>query len=340
MPPPPPKADVLVSNSHLVGLWLQLFASGAYFVYLPQCFLILRKKVRDGMSIWLPAVCLLMFLIVAVDLIVELVRAWHAFSVSGPTGDILADPAKFYSNAATPESLVKNSITVALAIISDVIMVYRTFIVWNFSMWTILLPSALLCADIAMGIWSTWTLSQTKVGDNLILADVTVRVKYFFIITFCLNALCASLICWKIWRITSRVASYTSTDRTTNRILEVIIESAALYCAHLFALIVSDSIGSNVFFIFLDCLPPVTALVFSMLIVRTRTNTQLHPTVPTSTNLRFWSTTRGSAAAATQQQQPLGVEIDLERVVHTDSDGFPTTNHTYDSERSKAGFDA
>lgn len=50
-------------------------------------------------------------------------RAWHAFSVSGPTGDILADPAKFYSNAATPESLVKNSITVALAIISDVIIV-------------------------------------------------------------------------------------------------------------------------------------------------------------------------------------------------------------------------
>lgn len=99
----------------------------------------------------------------------------------------------------------------------------------------------------AMGIWSTWTLSQTKVGDNFILADVSIRVKYFFIVTFCLNALCASpcmstswhltanlgltkglslgLICWKIWRITSRVASYTSTDRTTSRILEVVIES-------------------------------------------------------------------------------------------------------------------
>ncbi len=53
-----------------------------------------------------------------------MVRAWEAFSVSGPTGNILADPAKYYANAATPLSLVKNSITVALVMISDGIIVH------------------------------------------------------------------------------------------------------------------------------------------------------------------------------------------------------------------------
>ena len=77
----------------------------------------------------------------------------------------------------------------------------------------------------ALGIWSTWTLSRTKVGDILILADVTVRVRYFFIITFCLNALCASLICFKIWRISSRVSQAASSDRTTSRVFEVVIET-------------------------------------------------------------------------------------------------------------------
>ncbi len=42
-----------------------------------------------------------------------------------------------------------------------------------------------------MGIWSVLTLSQTKTGDALILADVTIRVRYFFVLTFCLNVMCA-----------------------------------------------------------------------------------------------------------------------------------------------------
>ena len=42
-----------------------------------------------------------------------------------------------------------------------------------------------------MGIWSTYTLSQTAKGDLLILADVTVRVRYFFVLTFCVTLMCA-----------------------------------------------------------------------------------------------------------------------------------------------------
>ncbi|KAI0739202.1 hypothetical protein C8Q80DRAFT_236948 [Daedaleopsis nitida] len=269
-----------------------------------------------------------------------MVRAYHAFSVSGAKGELLANPGLFYADAATPESLLKNSITVALAIISDIIIVYRTFIVWNFSFTVIAIPIALLCADIAFGIWSTWTLSRTRIGDNLILSEVSVRVKYFFIITFCVNMLCASLICFKIWRINQRTIPWSSTDRTINRVFEVVIESAALYCAHLFALIVSDSIGSNVFFIFLDCLPPVTALVFSLLIVRTRTGTTVQPTTGAqSTNIRFWSTTRTSSDLSSAPVQG-GVEIDLERIVHRDTDSVPTrTTRTavssYASDRTK-----
>ncbi len=72
-----------------------------------------------------------------------------------------------------------------------------------------------------------------------------------------------------------------------------------------------------------------------MLIVRTRTgrHSQHTSTAPHST-LRFSRTTRGSITTS----QPMGVEIDLERVVHMDSDGLQTTRDTYDSERSKEGF--
>lgn len=112
----------------------------------------------------------------AQNLVIEMVRAWEAFSVSGPTGEVLADPGKYYADAATPLSLVKNSITVALAMISDgiivrprfcyppahsqyedqahtyitcgVVQVWRTFVVWNFSIIVIALTVALFCADL------------------------------------------------------------------------------------------------------------------------------------------------------------------------------------------------
>ncbi len=42
-----------------------------------------------------------------------------------------------------------------------------------------------------MGILSTWSLSQAQFGSDFIFAEVTIRVRYFFVVTFCLNALCS-----------------------------------------------------------------------------------------------------------------------------------------------------
>ncbi|KAI0794179.1 hypothetical protein C8Q74DRAFT_561719 [Fomes fomentarius] len=319
-------SDILPPNTHLIGLWLQLLFGGVYIAYLPQCVSVLRPKVRNGLSIWLPIACAVMYLIVTADLVIEMVRAWKAFSVSGPTGNILADPAKYYANAATPLSLVKNSITVALVMISDGIIVYRTFVVWNFSIVVMALAVSLFCADLAMGILSTWSLSQAEAGSNFIYAEVTVRVRYFFVVTFCLNALCSALICWKIWCLRSHYIS----DSTIRRVFEVVMETAAIYCAHLFALIVSNSAGSRLFFVFLDFLPPVTALVFSMLVVRTRTDSQRSSATPHST-LRFSSMIQGGTIAS----QSMGGEDNLERGVHTDSEVSRTM---YVSVRSKERF--
>ena len=80
-------------------------------------------------------------------------------------------------------------------------------------------------------------------------------------------------------------------------------------------------------------LPPVTALVFSMLIVRTRTGTQAPVTTGAlSTGIRFWSSGRTTRVPNTSH---IGVEIDLERVVHTDdTDSFPTrTAGTFESQK-------
>lgn len=83
---------------------------------------------------------------------------------------------------------------------------------WNMSFYVVLAPFGLLLGDTgacfavrelracrlkgrfvvsAVGIWAVWTLAQTGPGTIPILAAVSVRIRYFFIITFVLNILCS-----------------------------------------------------------------------------------------------------------------------------------------------------
>ncbi|KAI0720839.1 hypothetical protein C8T65DRAFT_567221 [Cerioporus squamosus] len=328
--------DIIPANAHLIGFWLQCLFSGAYFVYFPKCVIILRRKVRDGLSFWLPLVCGLFFALTVTSLIVEMHRAYEAYSVN-PLA--LPNPTKYYANAASPQSLIKNTINVVQAIISDAVIVYRTWVVWNGNYFVIIVPFLTLIADAAMGVWSVWTLSQTKTGDVLILAAVTVRVRYFYILTFCINILCASLICFRIWRAGFNPRNGYSNGSPLSRVMAVVVESAGFYCAYLLVLIVSNIIGSNVFFIFLDPTPPVVAIVYSMLIVRSHAPREVSST-PLASTLQF-SRTRASTLRPGVQTASIGVEINLERVVHTDL-GSPRTyvhsDHPYatDDKESQA----
>ncbi|KAI0716368.1 hypothetical protein C8Q76DRAFT_723947 [Earliella scabrosa] len=302
--------DILLTNTRLVAVGLQLFATGAYVSQLPRCASIM---VREGLSLWLPAVCVLIFALTITDVTMNSISQYNAFSVS-PSG---APHSPIQMAEVPTATLIKNLITIMLALISDAIMVYRTFIIWNLKVAVIIVPVLLLLGDIGLGILSTWTLGVVGEGHRPIAALVSVRVRYFFVLTFAVNALCASLICWRLWRVHSRTRARTVHDGGSHlsRVFEIIIESALLYCAHLLILIVSNSVGSNVFFVFLHPLPPVTALVFTMIIVRTRSPKDNHATLD---SIHFWSSNR-TAAADTQHTRRSSrgarpVEIYLERV--------------------------
>ena len=53
----------------------------------------------------------------------EMERVYISFRVSGETGATPGDPAKFWANPTTTGSMIKNTITILLAIISDFIIV-------------------------------------------------------------------------------------------------------------------------------------------------------------------------------------------------------------------------
>ncbi|KAI0332874.1 hypothetical protein GY45DRAFT_1246029 [Cubamyces sp. BRFM 1775] len=296
------------TNAHLIGLWFQLLATGAYLVYLPTCVLILARKVRDGISPWLPIACFLIFAATVLDCFVTLVHSYNGYSVHGTTKP---DPITLWANPSGTAPLIKNFLIVFVALVSDFIIVYRAWIVWNMNLWVMLLPFGLFLADIALGCWAFATLTQTKAGTAPILARVTYSARCFFIVTFVVNIVCSGMICYKIWSVQSGVPRELTRGRwSPSRVIEIVVECAGVYCAHLFMVVLLSCLKNNYFFMFLDPLPPVGAYVFTMLIVRGHENGASNGTSLGSTTIRFNPRTRDLPTSAIS----VGVEIDLERV--------------------------
>ncbi|RPD75379.1 hypothetical protein L226DRAFT_612450 [Lentinus tigrinus ALCF2SS1-7] len=309
--------DIGVANAELIGLWLQLLATGAYLVYFSRCVASFKYSIRGRSSYgWVPivTVCILMFLCTIGDQVLALVRTYQAFGV--PLGG-RPDPGAFYANPATKLSLAKNSFNVILTFLSDIIIVFRTYVIWNGNWFVIVLPVCLMIVNLTLGVFTLIALGSAKTGDDLILATVTVRFKYYLIVTFCLNVICASSICWKIWRVHSRVSRIIPSS--SGHVMEVIMQSAGIYCAHLFALIVTNAVGTNAFFILLDPLPPMAAIIFSMMLVRAQdrrtpllSDRDVDSRLPPTADLRFWK------SRSMRTPVSIGVNIDLERIVHRD----------------------
>ncbi|EJF57815.1 hypothetical protein DICSQDRAFT_129265 [Dichomitus squalens LYAD-421 SS1] len=109
---------------------------------------------------------------------------------------------------------------------------------------------------------------------------------------------------------------------------------AAVYCLYLLVLIITDSVGTNIFFTFFDISPPLVALVFSVLIVGAqKTHKSGSSLSGTLSGIRFG----GQSSRGQQRSSIPGVEVRLEHIIRSETDGHPAvdaleTIGTYDSE--------
>ncbi|KAI0630962.1 hypothetical protein C8Q77DRAFT_1062410 [Trametes polyzona] len=242
-------ADISVANAEFIGLWLQLVVVGAYLVYLPQCVLILKRRFWEGLSRYLAAACAVILMIVSTNTVFAMIRAYQAFA---PHGHGPPDPERYYENTSTPLCLIKNSLEIVMSIVSDLIIVYRTFIVWDVNSLAFAFPICLLGLNIGLGTWSLRTMSQVKPGGPVSMLDVTEQCCYFMITTFSMNLFCGVMICWRIWS-TNRDASQKKRFSALHGLARRVFETAtAVHCVILFAIFLTGSLNTNVFFIFID----------------------------------------------------------------------------------------
>ncbi|KIK95822.1 hypothetical protein PAXRUDRAFT_11213 [Paxillus rubicundulus Ve08.2h10] len=346
-----------IPKAQLIGGFMESLFYGLYVMVFLQCMQVLRRR-QSRPSDYLVGTAVSLFVLITAHVVVDIDRNMDAFTSQMGISNY---PTTYYNIFDSWKNIVKSSLYVAITIISDAFIMYRCFIVWGRTYLVVAVPFLLLLADVGIGIFWIYTLSLVVNGENIFADALSVRLTTFYVITFVMNAMCTTLLAFRIWRIQRNVAPFARGNEDLSRIAAVIVESGesrresslpidtndqwmgptlpgSAYSAYLIVMIATYTSNSPAMLIFLNSLSPIIGIVFSSVIVRVglglsagdshRANPS-HPSGP-----RHPLTPRGIARPTASDQiystsnlAPYpdnggGVQVSLQKTVHTHIDEF------------------
>ncbi|KAI0030240.1 hypothetical protein K488DRAFT_87951 [Vararia minispora EC-137] len=255
------------ANMHLIGVFVFLALTGFYIhVFLDTMTVLLRRRsTRGAQPRWLIAATLFLFVDLLVDIILVLIRLYNGLRVD--PHNLSAVPGAYFTDQSTPFAVIPDVCLSLGMILTDGIMVYRTYVVWGFNRGIAAAPAVIWAANIGTTIWVIVGLVSAEPTASVLvyLSHVLTRVTVTAVLTFVLNLLCAGLISWKVLEVGS---GDVAARFRPSKVVEVIVQSAGIWCASLLIFIVTAMVRSPAFFIVLDCMMPIMTTVFSLIIIR------------------------------------------------------------------------
>jgi len=314
---------VSVATAELIGTFLEALGYGAYLVVAPRALLVIRsKRLRRGLMIYLYATVILLFCLITLHLVVDLARAFTAFTAHTRIPNA---PEMFYADVDTSLNLTKNGSVVCTTLVADALLIYRTLIVWGGKWWILILPVTLYFLDIATSIWFTWSITEARNGHSVLGATAFARSIYFFAATLAVNLVCTCLIAFRICMVRRAVVGYVTGVRRARNALSIVLESAAIYTIGLVCMIILAGVDSAVLFFFLNSMPPLIGLVFTFVVLGSSDSNDRRYSESTAVEAQSSSGPRSvksngriSLPIGQSPSNGEGVHIHLERVVHHD----------------------
>ncbi|KZV65350.1 hypothetical protein PENSPDRAFT_689981 [Peniophora sp. CONT] len=281
----------------IVEVFCETLLYGVYCVLFAMCLHILVFNRKGELKLPLVLVSLALFTCITIHEVIDAGRLIWVFS----NFSTMAEVDTWYSAGLTHVwNILNNSAYVVETVVSDLFLLYRCYIVWGKKKRVIALPALVFLVGMGAGIALPISLSHFK-GSNLVNPSFVQKQENidttYFSSTFALNAMCTSLIAYRILKNQGESHPFRTGSESTrlSKVAVVVIESGAIYLVSLALLLSTYVRKSTVNYVFLDIVVPTIGIVFSLIIVRIGLNisyeaTSNGPTLPT---LRFADTTTG-----------------------------------------------
>ncbi|EIW56942.1 uncharacterized protein TRAVEDRAFT_49753 [Trametes versicolor FP-101664 SS1] len=247
-------------TTFIVALFLEAFLFGAFTItYTMGAWSLLTTLAsrRSSMRDWvLLSASTTMFALALAHLALSLKLTLVGFVNNAGSlysvDNALSGASLWYSTLGAP----RFGIYVTQTLIGDAFMIYRLFLVWNRSRKVIILPIILCTLDGVSG--------YLGITPSFVIVPLA-----FLFFSFISNTLCSALIMWRVLRNTNQYMPLSARLGLLWKVVEAIVQSAAIYSLASIALLVTFFISPNIgFTACAGVFPPLIGLVFSFIVLR------------------------------------------------------------------------
>jgi len=203
------------------------------------------------------------------------------------------DPIDYFSDTTLTYIVAKDYFYITNLIVGDCVVVWRLYIVWGKNIWIAAFPIIMIIGTAISGYGSV---SQDLLGT--VSYEVAVNwVTAMFIISLCTNVIVTILTAARIWYFMPRYKEVMAqTPASYHRVILIIIESGCIIAAAkivefaLFEVAPGSGIGgNNAMYIPYECMPQITGLMPTIIVLATNSG---------YTQRNEYSTSRSTASRA------------------------------------------
>ncbi|KAJ7106518.1 hypothetical protein C8R44DRAFT_987224 [Mycena epipterygia] len=301
---------MVTPSSILAGTVLASVFYGIYFnLFLTSTYLMVRRSQAANASPLYKSTAFLLgcslFLVVTADYLVSVAKIFLAFIFfEGGTA-----AKAFFGDAGRkveqPTEVAANTLSVVSILLSDLMVMYRLWIISNRNKLAIALPTLTLVGVTVCGII---LVINARNARNIALV---VSLTPLFVFTLITNFYCTGAIFWRLWTITKDFTPTSDGKHSNIRdFLFMIIESAAVYTSWALIYAVLHEINSPVQYVFFTAMPPLGGIANALIQVRMALGKAIEPpaTAVSTVPLRFVAGRSEEASHVdTLEMKPVGV---------------------------------
>ncbi|TDL19927.1 hypothetical protein BD410DRAFT_693330, partial [Rickenella mellea] len=248
----------IVCEGILYGIFLALFVA--------TLTILTRRRRHSSPNVPMISGAVVLFVLATAQIIVDTTNIFQAFIP-------LDRPHRigFMRDVTKPIFAAKHAIYFTAMLVGDVIVIYRTFIVWSSNFWVILAPVLCSLGSAVSAYQTIWAVRHIQ--------SVTIKAESgwgyaIFALSLAANTISISLLAYRIWtherRITSTMSKgsrFKSFDNLT--IVKIILESGFINAAYLLSYLIVLRSGSQGLEIMASISTPLVGIIFATVILRT-----------------------------------------------------------------------
>ncbi|KAJ3753680.1 hypothetical protein EV360DRAFT_87554 [Lentinula raphanica] len=345
-----------ISEAQLLGLFLASVFWGMFLITFVQC---VRCLLWDSKGVFKPVstinwpmvvVAVLLAILSTFDVALGLMHNIEAFIFyTGPGGS-----AARFTGLTDWVNILKTCNVVFGKLISDGVLVYRCWVVYNRRWLVVAFPVLLWLGYLGLAIFVIYLEASANNPRVLLtgpgLSDLTPSITSGWTLSLVNNILATGLIVYRIWRVDKESSVYAiqsdssrsraffsrSSHRTRLQIVtRVIIESGFLYTAIALITFITFLTGSNSFYAASDAELQILSIAFNLIIIRISTRPEENYSAQTSRPHRpsfplrtFTSVMDGTSPGPDELISKRTLEVMVTNEENVDVDYHPSRSRT------------